>query len=103
VAAGFDDRAYVEGAEVMQAVAIEMGGRDRMVSFLRDLRVRRSFDPFDTWDLADEIGGWSGHSVRERFRSWLYTPGGGAAASRSSPWPWLHQVDMSLPEARRPR
>ena len=60
VAVGFDRRAYDEGARVVQAVAAELGGRDRMVRFLRDLHARRSFDPFTTWDLADEIQAWSG-------------------------------------------
>ena len=55
VAVGFDRRAYDQGARIMQAVATEMGGRERMVRFLRDLHARRSFDPFTTWDLADEI------------------------------------------------
>jgi hypothetical protein len=105
VAVGFDRRAYDEGARVMQAVATELGGRDRMVRFLRDLHARRSFDPFTTWDLADEIQAWSGSDVHERFRLWLYqAPGAEAAAPAPSPWDWLHEVDTALPgEAGRRR
>jgi hypothetical protein len=44
VAVGFDRRAYDQGARVMQSVAAEIGGRGRMVAFLRDLHARRSFD-----------------------------------------------------------
>jgi hypothetical protein len=98
VAVGFDRRAYDEGARIMQAVATELGGRDRMVRFLRDLHLRRSFDPFTTWDLADEIQAWSGSDVHERFRLWLYqAPGPQAAARAPSPWDWLHEVDTALP------
>ena len=75
-AVGFDRRAYDQGARVIQAVALGMGGRDRMVHFLRDLHARRSFDPLTTWDLADEVRTWSGQDFRERFRLWLYAPPG---------------------------
>ena len=98
VAVGFDRRAYDEGARMIQAVATVMGGRARMVAFLRDLHARRSFDPLTTWDLADEIQAWSGQDFRERFRLWLYTsPGAQAAAPAPSAWEWLHRVDVTLP------
>jgi hypothetical protein len=98
VAVGFDRRAYDQGSRIMQAVAMEMGGRDRMVRFLRDLHARRSFDPLTTWDLADEIQAASGVDVRDRFRLWLYqSPGAQSAAPAPSAWDWLHQVDPTLP------
>jgi hypothetical protein len=98
VAVGFDARAYDEGARVVQAVAGEVGGRDRMVRFLRDLHARRSFDPLTTWDLADEIRAWSGLDFRERFQLWLYSPPGAQSRIPRQPaWEWLHQVDTSLP------
>ena len=104
VAVGFDRRAYDQGARIMQAVATEMGGRDRMVRFLRDLHARRSFDPFTTWDLADEIRSSSGVDVREQFRLWLYqSPATQAAAPAPSAWDWLHRVDLALPAADRQR
>jgi hypothetical protein len=101
VAVGFDTRAYDEGARVVQAVAAGMGGRDAMVRFLRDLHGRRSFDPFTTWDLADEVQARTGLDVHERFRLWLYQPPGAAAARAPSEWEWLHRVDLSLPGERR--
>jgi hypothetical protein len=98
VAVGFDRRAYAEGAAVIQAVATGLGSRDRMVRFLRDLHARRSFDPFTTWDLADEIQAATGLDVHERFRLWLYqSPGARAAAPASSAGDWLHEVDVALP------
>jgi hypothetical protein len=81
-----------------------MGGRERMIRFLRDLHARRSFDPLTTWDLADEIQAWSGQDVRERFRLWLYaSPGTRTAGPASSTWDWLHQVDLGLPSGPRGR
>jgi hypothetical protein len=101
VAVGFDRRAYDDGSRIMQAVATGMGGRDRMVLFLRDLHTRRSFDPFTTWELADEIQASSGLDVRDRFRLWLYqSPGAQAAAQPPSAWDWLHRVDVALPAGR---
>jgi aminopeptidase N len=97
-AVGFDRRAYDQGARVIQAVATELGSRERMLEFLRDLHARRSFDPFTTWGLADEIQAWGGTSFHERFRGWLYSsPAATAAAPGWSPWDWLHQVDLTLP------
>jgi hypothetical protein len=98
VAVGFDRRAYDQGARVIQAVAAGMGGRERMVRFLRDLHARRSFDPFTTWDLADEVQAASGVDYRGSFGLWLYqSPGAPAAASSPSAWDWLHEVDVALP------
>jgi hypothetical protein len=100
-AVGFDRRAYDEGSRVMQAVAVGMGGRERMAAFLRDLHARRSFDPFTTWDLVDEIRAWSGQDFEERFRLWLYTSPGAARATTPAPADsrrdWLHEVDTTLP------
>jgi hypothetical protein len=99
-AVGFDRRAYDEGARIVQAVAAELGGRDRTVRFLRDLHARRSFAPFTTWDLADEVQAWSGSDFHERFRLWLYQAPGAQAATRGpSAGDWLHQVDLRLPAA----
>jgi hypothetical protein len=104
VAVGFDGRAYDEGARIMHAVATELGGRERMVRFLRDLHARRSFDPFTTWDLADEIQSRGGVDVHERFRQWLYSsPAAQAMAPTPPAWGWLHHVDTALPDPRGSR
>jgi aminopeptidase N len=102
VTVGFDTRAYEQGAQVFQAVAQELGGRERMIGFLRGLHARRSFDPFTTWDLADEIRAQTGADFRERFRLWLYQgPNATAQHEPPSPWRWLHEVDMRLPDRAR--
>jgi hypothetical protein len=92
---GFDRRAYDEGARVIEAVATEMGGRERAVAFLRHLHRTRSFDPFTTEDLAYEILSFSGADFRDRFHQWLYATT--AAAAGPSPWEWLHHVDLTPP------
>jgi hypothetical protein len=98
-AVGFDQRAYDQGARVFQAVALEIGGRERMIAFLSGLHARRSFDPFTTWDLVDEIRASSGADFRERFRQWLYQ-GPSPAAAAASPHDWLHRVDTTMPGER---
>jgi hypothetical protein len=106
VAVGFDRRAYDEGARVMQAMASDMGGRERMVRFLGDLHQRRTFDPFTTLDLADELQAAGGVDVRERFGRWLYLAGAaGGASARPEPsrHDWMHEVDLTLPDAAFPR
>jgi hypothetical protein len=95
---GFDRRAYDEGARVIQAMAGDLGGRARMVGFVSDLHRRRSFDPFTTWDLADELAVAGAPDVRERFARWLYAPPVAApTAVRPSPYDWLHRVDLTPP------
>jgi hypothetical protein len=97
VTVGFDRRAYDEGARIIQAAAEELGGREAAIEFLRHLHATRSFDPFDTMDLVEEIQGWSGADFNERFGRWLYSDT--AAAAGASPYDWIHQVDTTLPEA----
>jgi aminopeptidase N len=101
VTVGFDRRAYDEGARIIQAVALEMGGRARGVEFLRQLHRRRRFDPFTTVDLANEILAFSGADFHERFGRWLYNDT--AAAATTGPYDWLHEVDLTPPEAVRRR
>jgi len=93
---GFDRRAYDEGARVIQAVATELGGRAAAVAFLRHLHAARSFDPFTTEELANEILSWSGADFRDRFHRWLYASTA-AASDGISPGAWLHEVDLTPP------
>ncbi len=101
VTVGFDRRAYDEGARIIQAVALEMGGRARGAEFLRHLHQRRLFDPFTTVDLANEILAFSGADFHERFGRWLYNEAGATAAT--APYDWLHQVDLTPSETVRRR
>jgi hypothetical protein len=100
IAKGFDTRAYSEGARIFEAMALDLGGRERMVLFLRHLHERHSFDPLSTWQLANEVQAWSGVSFHERFRSWLFQ-GPEATSAARSPFDWLHRVDTRLPSATR--
>ena len=90
---------------MIQAMATDLGGRERMVRFLADLHRRRTFDPFTTWDLADELQAAGGVDVRERFGRWLYLAAaarGASAQSGRSRYGWMHEVDFTLPEAALP-
>ena len=106
---GFDVRAYDEGAHIIEAVAVEMGGRGEMIDFLADLHERRSFDPFNTFELVDEIENYSGVDMEQRFINWLYAgnrtyyKSGKSAGPPSADGFWLHKVDMTPPEEIRRR
>jgi hypothetical protein len=102
IGVGFDRRAYDEGARVFQALAGDVGGRGPLVGFLRELRDARTFDPFGTMDLADELQARRGVDAHARFQRWLYT-GGAAGASRGVDRSWLHVVDITPPPGIRPR
>jgi hypothetical protein len=95
VTVGFDQRAYDEGARIIQAVAADMGGREPAVAFFSHLHRTRLFAPFTTVDLADDILAYSGADFHERFDGWLYDAKA-AAGERRAPT-WLHQVDLTPP------
>ena len=103
VSVGFDTRAYDEGARIIQAVANEMGGRGEMIDFLSDLHQRRMFDPFNTFELVDEIEAYSGVDMYDRFLGWLYygsrTYYAKSATDTTGEAYWLHKVDMTPPDA----
>jgi Peptidase family M1 domain len=54
-APGFDERAYVAGARVMEEIARALGGEGAMLAFLADLHEQRAFEPFTTDELLDEV------------------------------------------------
>ena len=84
VTVGFDRRAYDEGARVIQAVAADMGGREQAVAFFSQLHRTRSFAPFTTVDLANEILAFSGADFHERFDRWLYSASESTGPARPS-------------------
>ncbi|MCP4214109.1 MAG: M1 family metallopeptidase [bacterium] len=73
VAVGFDRRAYDEGSQILQAVALQLGGRDQMVGFLRHLHQEYSFAPFTTHDFLYYLQQYSGIDMTPRFLNWLYS------------------------------
>ena len=101
IGVGFDQRAYDQGACMFQALAVDLGGRGPMVGFLRDLHLSRSFDPFGTMDLADELQARTGVRAHERFQGWLY--GGASPTAAGVDRSWLHRVDLTPPPGIPPR
>jgi aminopeptidase N len=72
IAVGFDLRAYREGAQIIEAMAVRAGGRPALTRFLSYLHQNRAFSPFATLDLAEYFRQWSGIDMRDRFINWLY-------------------------------
>ena len=95
---GFDTRAYDEGAQIFEAVARELGGREAAIVFWRQLHLDHSFAPFTTLELVELLREHSGVDMSEEFLRWLYTDGVATAAVSGSRHGWLHQVDMTPPE-----
>lgn len=100
VSVGFDTRAYDEGARIMQAVAVELGGRDAMIGFLRYIHENYSFSPFNTFDFLDYLGDYAGIGMRDRFTRWLYNGQRTYydSASTASSDDSFKKVDMTPPE-----
>ena len=69
---GFDSRAYNQGARIFQAVALELGGRDQMIGFLRYLHQQYSFLPFSTIDLIDYLDDYAGIDMYDHFNNWVF-------------------------------
>lgn len=95
---GFDTRAYDEGAQIMQAVAQELGGRQEMIAFLAYLVAHYTFKPFTTPDFLDYLEDYAGLDMRTEFQQWLYQ-GGAMEPTKRQPPRFVLPVDMSPPVA----
>jgi len=84
IGVGFDRRAYDEGARIIQAVAQQLGGREQMTAFLRQLHADHSFEPFDTLRFLDYVNDYSGVDMKPQFMNWVYHTSGTSAASVAS-------------------
>jgi len=101
---GFDQRAYDEGARVIQAIARDLGGREAAVGELRQVHTTRSFAPFTTLEFAGFLRQDRGLDFSERLQRWLYSSSGGTAlGAQPGQWDWIDQVDLTPPEAVRRR
>lgn len=104
IGVGFDRRAYQEGAQVVQAIARDLGSRDAAVAWLRQVHAQRSFAPFTTLDFAGFLRQDRGLDFTERLQRWLYSPAGTTTLGRApGEWEWIDQVDTTPPEAVRRR
>jgi hypothetical protein len=96
-AVGFDVRAYDEGAQIIESIAAEIGGRNAMINFLSYLHQNYFFDPFTTWEFLDYLEDYSGLDMREQFSNWLYMGEESPPAPSLSRLPHLQEVDMTPP------
>lgn len=72
ISVGFDQRAYFEGAEMIEAMARQVGGRAGLTRFLSHLFLTRAFLPFDTMELVEAFRLHSGRDMSASFLQWLY-------------------------------
>lgn len=84
IAMGWDDRAYETGAQIMQAVAIQLGGSEVFIRFLSHLHRHRAFAPFNAMEMADSLQAYAGIDMHARFLRWLYSHETPAAAANAS-------------------
>ena len=72
IAVGFDRRAYFEGTQIVEAMAVRVGGRAGLARFLNYVHRNHAFSPFGTLDLAEYFRQYSGADMRAQFINWLY-------------------------------
>ena len=99
VAVGFDRRAYDQGARIVQALAAEMGGRERMVASCatctRGARSNRS-RPGTSPTRSSRERPRPARAVPALALPVAERPGGRRPADQD----WLHRVDLALPAGR---
>jgi hypothetical protein len=84
IAMGWDYRAYEVGAQIMQAIAVQLGGSESFIRFLSYLHRHHAFSPFNAMEMADILQAYAGIDMHARFLSWLYSQETPAAAANSS-------------------
>ncbi|MBN2383521.1 hypothetical protein JXQ70_11615 [bacterium] len=100
IAVGFDTRGYEEGARIMQACAMELGGRTQMISFLKHVHANYTFKPFNTLDLLYYLQTYGNVDMYDRFMQWLYSED---SQTTAQDWEYAdaiaekHRVDLTPP------
>jgi len=97
VSVGFDDRAYNDGARVIESIASEMGGRDVFIDFLKQVYKDYQFSPFNTFELVQFIYDYSGIDFEEKIIKWLYKGARTYFSTQRSEVSSYHKVDMTPP------
>lgn len=98
VSIGFDDRAYNEGAQIIEYCSEIAGGRDNFISFLSYLYGKYTFSPFNTFGLVEYFRDYSGIDLNSKFLNWLYNGVQSYYSSSSHIREKYHKVDLTPPE-----
>ncbi len=94
IAIGFDTRAYYQGTQIMETLALRLGGRAALVGFLSHLHETRPFAPFGTMELAGYFRDYSGIDIDGDFHEWFFRGAAPAAAPGVSA---EEKVDLTPP------
>lgn len=99
VAVGFDSRAYTEGARIMASVAQRLGGRSRMVAFLKYVHDHYMFSPFTTRDFIGFIKDFSGVDLTADFENWVFADESAVFSNQHQPLQKSSPVDLTPPDS----
>ncbi len=97
VSVGFNDRAYDEGAMIIEYCSEEIGGRENFISFLSYLYEKYTFSPFNTFSLVEYFKDFSGIDMKSKFLNWLYKGVQTYFSGTSDFKRKYHEIDMTPP------
>lgn len=101
IGVGFDTRAYRQGANIMGAVAEELGGVTEMVEFLNYLHNNYFFRPYTTLEFVENIKLFGNVNMYDKFIQWVYNNEPQSKLKVQAEIDSRHKVDMTPPEEIR--
>jgi len=98
VSVGFNNRAYGDGAKVIESIASGIGGRDPFIDFLSYVYTNYAFAPFNTFEFIEYVYNYSGVNFKERIIKWLYDGKRTYFSAQGLSVDDYHKVDMTPPK-----
>ncbi len=96
---GFDGRAYNEGAQMLEHIALNMGSRQAMISFLKYVHENYSFKPFTTLEFVQYLKDYSGLDYEDNFKQWLFSGETVNKTSTTNENIKKHEVNFTPPQS----
>jgi len=99
IGVGFDTRAYNKGANIIGAVAEELGGVTEMIEFLNYLHNNYFFRPYTTLDFVENIKLYGNVDMYDNFIQWVFN--NETQNKSTNQVDEKHKVDMTPPDEIR--